>query len=130
MVSRRILKKYVNKENLDFIESILIALIYIIAIFSYSGEFDGMIFGILIVFMLMLSYINKYGTLFLINIGAILLNVFLLTRKFWFSIPWWIYLLVIGSVLITFAIKNEADEKKNKFKIADSLKKIKDKIEE
>ena len=130
LVSRRILKKYVNKENLDFIESILIALIYIIAIFSYSGEFDGMIFGILIVFMLMLSYINKYGTLFLINIGAILLNVFLLTRKFWFSIPWWIYLLVIGSVLITFAIKNEADEKKNKFKIADSLKKIKDKIEE
>ena len=108
----------------------MIALIYIIAIFSYSGEFDGMIFGILIVFMLMLSYINKYGTLFLVSIAAILLNVFLLTRKFWFSIPWWIYLLVIGSVLITFAIKNEADEKKNKFKIADSLKKIKDKIEE
>ena len=41
--------------------------------------------------------------------------MFLLTRRFWLSLPWWIYILGVGLILIVFAIVNEIHEK-NKFK--------------
>ena len=98
-----------------------------LAIASYSGETDGILFVLLIVGLVILSYIKKYGCLFLVSIGSILLNVFLLTREFWFSIPWWVYLLGIGSILIIFAIRNEAKEEK--VNLGTIIKKIKDKVE-
>lgn len=123
---RTILNKYINQ--IDLIEAITFICIYLFAITLYSGEYDGMLFGLLIVSIILFSYIKKYGTLFLTSIAAILLNVFLLTREFWFSIPWWVYLLILGSILITFAIKNEANEN-NKVNIGETFKKLKDKIE-
>lgn len=127
VVIRDILKKYLD--NIDAIEAITFICIYFIAICSYMNEYDGMLFGILIVGIIFVSYVKKYGTLFLVSIAAILLNVFLLTREFWFSIPWWAYLLIIGSLLITFAVRNEVSEKNNKLNLGTTIKKIKDKIE-
>ena len=49
---------------------------------------------------------KKYGAIFIVSILAILVNAILLTREFWLSIPWWIYLLLVGGILIGFAIKN------------------------
>jgi len=60
---------------------------------------------------------------------AILLNVFVLTREFWASVPWWAYLLIIGATLIGFAIKNEVSEKKENLNIGTALKNLKDKID-
>ena len=128
-VIRTILNNYLKGEDIDVLEALTFACMYIFAINLYTSENDGMLFGILIVAILIVSYIKKYGMLFLTSTGAILLNVFLLTRAFWFSIPWWVYLLIIGSVLITFAVKNEANEKKDKISIGNALKKLKDNIE-
>ena len=63
------------------------------------------------------------------SIIAILVNGFALTRQFWFSIPWWIYLLIVGGSLVGFAIKNEANENKQKITVGSVLKKIKDTAE-
>ena len=122
---RKILINYI--EEIDVIETITFIIIYLLAIASYSGETDGILFVLLIVGLVILSYIKKYGCLFLVSIGSILLNVFLLTREFWFSIPWWVYLLGIGSILIIFAIRNEAKEEK--VNLGTIIKKIKDKVE-
>ena len=66
----------------------------------------------------------------MVTIANILINIFALTRKFWFSVPWWVYLLVVGSVLIGFAVKNEANENKSISKgIVDNIKSIRDKID-
>lgn len=124
---RKILIKYIN--NLDVWEYIVFGFIYLIALSEYNNEFDGMLFGILLVAVVITSYINKYGALFMVSIFAILVNIFVLTREFWFSIPWWVYLLTIGTILIGFAIKNEMSDKKSEKNAINLLKNIKDRIE-
>ena len=77
---------------------------------------DGMLFVFIMLVVVIISYMLKYGPIFLTSLLAILLNVFILTRVFWLNIPWWIYILVIGIVLVVFAIRNETKEKNNNTK--------------
>ena len=57
--------------------------------------------------MMAVSYLKKLEPTFYISLVFIIINAFLLTRTFWFSLPWWLYLLIIGFVLILFATNNE-----------------------
>lgn len=125
---RTILTKYID--NVDIFEYIVFGFLYIIALSQYKNEPDGMLFGLLIIVIVITSYIKKYGALFMVSVFAILVNVFVLTREFWFSIPWWVYLLTIGTILIGFAIKNEVSEKKSGINAIGLIKAIKDKIEQ
>lgn len=111
----------------DIFEYIFWALIYIGAINSYTSSADGILFSLLILATIFASYYRKYGATFLASILAILANALILTRTFWLSIPWWIYLLVVGATLIGFAIKNEANE--NKISVKKVLKNIKESCE-
>ena len=122
-----VIKKYVK--DLDVLEYIIFSIIYLYAISMYTSEADGILFVLFIVALVMYSYIKKYGAIFIVSIMAILLNAILLTREFWLSIPWWIYLLLIGGILIGFAIKNESDDKKEKINVGNVIKNLKDKIE-
>jgi hypothetical protein len=126
-IIKYIISKY-NQET-DILEYVFWTIFYLYALVNYTDSKDGIIFSILILAVIFLSYYKKYGATFLAGIIAILVNAFVLTREFWFSIPWWIYLLLIGSALVGFAIKNEASEKKEKITIGSVLKGIKDKIE-
>ena len=122
-----IVKKYVK--DLDVLEYFVFALIYLFAIGLYTSEADGIIFVLFVVGLVMYSYMKKYGAIFIVSIMAILLNAILLTREFWLSIPWWIYLLLVGGILIGFAIKNESDDKKDKISVGNAINNLKDKIE-
>ena len=124
---RNILRKYVG--SIDNIEYIVYSIIYLTALSSYVSEIDGIVFVLFVVLLVMYSYIKKYGSVFIVSILAILVNAILLTREFWLSIPWWIYLLFVGALLIGFAIKNESDDKKEKINVGNVIKNIKDKIE-
>ncbi len=112
------------------IKEIAVTLINIIALMMYLSNFDGMLFTLVLIALVIYSYYSKSGNLFLVTIANIILNIFALTRKFWFSVPWWVYLLVVGSLLIGFAVKNEANENKSISKgIVDNIKNIKEKID-
>lgn len=124
---KTILVKYID--NIDILEYIVYGIIYLIALLQYNNEIDGILFGFLIIAVVISSYIKKYGALFMVSIFAILVNIFILTREFWFSIPWWVYLLAVGAILIGFATKNEMSDKKSEINAIDLLKSIKDKIE-
>lgn len=126
-----LLKTIANKyiKNLDNFEYIIYILIYLVALCSYIDEKDGMIFVLFVVGVLFFSYVKKYGVLFIVSLLGILVNAILLTRAFWFAVPWWIYLLLVGGILIGFAIKNESDEKKEKLNVGNVIKNLKDKIE-
>lgn len=122
-----IIKKYVK--DLDTLEYFVFSIIYLYAIGLYTSEADGIIFVLFIVALVMYSYMKKYGAIFIVSIVAILVNAILLTREFWLSIPWWIYLLLVGGILIGFAIKNESDDRKEKISVGNVIKNLKDKIE-
>lgn len=122
-----ILAKY--SKDVEIFEYIFWGIIYTYALSSYADSRDGIIFSVLILAVIFLSYYKKYGATFLAGIIAILVNGFALTREFWLSIPWWIYLLVVGGLLVGFAIRNEANENKQKLSVGSVLKGIKDKIE-
>lgn len=124
---KSILKNY--SRDTDKAEYITLLLIYLASLVSYSNEKDGMIYGMFLVILLICSYVNKYGAVFIITLIGIIVNAIVLTREFWLLIPWWIYLLVVGSILIAFAVKNESDENKNKIDARNIIKNLKDKIE-
>ena len=127
LILRTILIKHID--NIDIWEYIVFGYIYLVALSQYNNESDGMLFGILLVAIVITSYIKKYGALFMVSILAVLVNIFALTREFWFSVPWWVYLLTIGTILIGFATKNEMSDKKSEKNAIDLLKSIKEKIE-
>ena len=125
LISRTILKKYME-ESYKALEYIAFSIIYIVALFNYTNQVDGMMFVFMIVLITIISYIVKFGPVFFTSIVAILVNAFLLTDDFWFSIPWWIYILLIGTLLIVFAIKNEMNENSQKGSMKEKMRNIKD----
>lgn len=126
-IIRFVVPKYYK--NVDVLEYIFWGFVYLYALGNYANSKDGIIFSVLILGVIFFSYYKKFGASFLAGIIAILVNAFALTKEFWFSIPWWIYLLVVGGILVGFAIKNEANENKTKISVGSVLKEIKDKVE-
>ena len=105
------------------------SLINLIAIITYTSEMDGIIYVMVLTLLVIISYIYKYGPIFIVCLISILLNVFILTRTFWFSIPWWLYILLVGSILIAFAIYNEIREKNNQQVVKNKLETFKNDLD-
>jgi len=108
LLTRTILKKYGNGYKVW--EYILCSLINLFAIANYTSQFDGIIYCLFLTIVVIGCYIFRYGPIFLICLISILLNVILLIGS---SMPWWIYILIIGFILIIFAIYNEIKDKKD-----------------
>lgn len=121
-LTKTLFKKYGNFYKV--IEYIFTILVNLIAIGNYNSEMDGLLYVVLLVALVIISYVNKYGPTFITSLVFIVLNVFLLTREFWFNIPWWLYILALGGILVGFAINNEARDKQNNTK--EKVKELKD----
>ena len=120
LIIRNIIKKY--NEEFKIIEYVSLILINMLAIFNFTSETDGLIFVIFLVFIVILSYIKKYGPVFIVSLIFILINAILLTKEFWLNLPWWLYLLLIGATLIAFAIINELKDNKDSGQLVKKLK--------
>ena len=120
--SRDIFIKHTNSYKV--FEYIVLIILNLIAIGSFVDEADGMLFVGLLLVLSILGYVKKWGPIFITSLVFILINMVILTRMFWLSIPWWVYLLLVGSILIGFAIRNEMVEKKDSNKIKDFMKKL------
>jgi len=120
------IKTIIDKYSKDF-EYPLMGLLYIISIFLYRDLIvDGIICVSFMFLILIFSYSKNYGALFVVTLVSVLINIILLTRELWFSMPWWAYLLLVGVFLIIFAAKKESEEK---LKIKNSLLNLKEKID-
>ena len=120
-ITRNIFKKR-SIDGYKVIEYIIFSILYISAIQNYVSQLDGMIFVFMLICIIIVSYIKKFGPIFFTSTVTVILNCFLLTREFWFSVPWWIYMLIIGSILIIFAIKNELNENRDRELIKNKVK--------
>jgi hypothetical protein len=56
-----------------------------------------------------------------VGTGTLLLNLFLQTREFWKSVPWWVYLLAAGLILIITASLNEMQKNGKSGRIKDKI---------
>ena len=108
-ISREILKKYVK--GIETLEYIFMGIVYLSYMFSADGLAEA--FGILIVTLIFMkySYDKKYGAQFIVNTIAIIIGGLYLTKEFWTSLPWWIYLLGVGSTLIVVAVQKKKKRK-------------------
>ena len=126
LVTRTILKK--RTELYKVLEYLVTVLLYVIAFRSYTSLPDAIIFTSCTFIPIIIGYVFKLGPLFLISLMAIVINSVNLTLKFWQSIPWYVYMLVIGLALVSFAVVNEAESKKKdkqeKHIIKDAIKKL------
>ena len=118
LTTRTIIKKYTKDYKLiEYLALIFVGLITKSLCYELT---DAMMLILFLLGGIIIGYIKKYGPLFLCSIIFMILTVFSLTKEFWLNISWWIYVLAIGSVLIIFAINNEAKMRQgnnnNKFK--------------
>lgn len=77
-----------------------------------STIYDALILGTLSLISMLAGIALKVKSYFVVGSGVLLLNVFLQTRPFWGNLPWWAYLLISGSILITVASYNEWHKQK------------------
>jgi hypothetical protein len=74
--------------------------------------YDALILGTLSLLSMLAGMFLKLKSYFLVGSGVLLLNVFLQTRPLWGNLPWWAYLLITGSILISVASYNEWHKQK------------------
>ncbi len=124
LLSRNIIKKY-SSTDYKIAEYVVLSILYLFAIGVYETELNGMLFVFLLLVLSIFGYLKRWGPIFLVSLVFIIINTFILTRLFWLSLPWWVYLLLVGSILIAFAVNNELHEKENyKNKLKDMADKI------
>lgn len=111
LFTRTIFKKYSN--NYKIWEYIICSLINLVTLFNCYNWSDRFLYIIFLVTVVFISYVFKFGPVFLVCLIAILLNTLFLIG----IIPWWIYILIIGIILISFAIYNEIKDKNQEKKV-------------
>ncbi|MFZ3577308.1 SCO7613 C-terminal domain-containing membrane protein [Virgibacillus sp. DJP39] len=74
--------------------------------------YDALIVGVLSLASILAGMAYQMKSFFFVGSGVLLLNVFLQTRPYWGEMPWWVYLLIAGSILITVASYNEWHKQK------------------
>lgn len=76
-----------------------------------GGLGNVIILGVTGVLMLVVAAIFNYREYAIASSVTLILLVFYITRSFWLSIAWWVYLFIAGVALVFLAIKKESTEK-------------------
>jgi hypothetical protein len=108
-----IIKFFFKNTNAKGIISLIGIVLIISQIIFESGEYIGIYVGIVGVIIIILGYVNNsYKYLFHTGFIITIVNILCQLNNIWGSIPFWLYLLLIGLGLIGFVTYNEL--KKNK----------------
>ncbi|WZY00070.1 hypothetical protein NSQ26_12395 [Bacillus sp. FSL W7-1360] len=66
----------------------------------------------------------KFTAYFITGVVVLLVNTIYATRTFWTSIPWWVYLMVVGAILIGFATYQELKKRGDATPLREQVKKV------
>jgi|GEM_PF-4689305 len=128
------LKKRVwdNEKVMTFLEWIVLSISAILIVYDAivsSTTADTIIMGVIGLLGVILGMNTRVKSYFFIGTGIILITLYTQTRPLWKSMPWWIYLLVAGIVLITFASIHEWQKQNNNINVfKDKWQKLKSKF--
>ena len=96
---------------LQFIGTCLLLATMIVRNLERPAVPNVLFLGIGTLVMLIVATLLKKKNYAIASASALILVVLYLTRAFWLSIAWWVYLFVAGIGLVIFAIKKEKAEK-------------------
>lgn len=85
----------------------------------------SLVFGLIVLVSVVGGFISKMKSFFMIGSILLLLIVLAQTQEFWRSLPWWLYLLIAGAILIGVASRYEWLEKSEKQDKQSIFKRIK-----
>lgn len=113
--------------NIAFITALL-SVIYLGLAAIVSEELtDALIILCLMMIILLISFTQKSMRWFLMSTCTLIILTFYLTRNFWLSIQWWVYLLIAGIILLCMAAVYERRKQKGitkwEFKLFNYFKK-------
>ena len=106
----------VKNSFLSFAEYFVPAVAYTILLsrlYYADGMTHGLIIGIAGLVSLLYASLFRTKSALIYGCAVILVSVFIETRTFWFSIQWWVYLLVLGLILVAVASFNEYQKNKD-----------------
>lgn len=102
-----LLRKIINRgKQTQLIEIIFVSILFVILIFdALEGNTlnDALILGTISLVAIIFGFLMKYKSYFLAGTGTILLNVYMNTNSLWGQMPWWLYLIIGGIILIAAA---------------------------
>ena len=109
ILGKMILKgRYRSKTNkLQWFVLIAVSFLLIEDGLQSSTVMDAIILGTLSLLSILGGFYFKIKVYFFVGCGVLLLNVLLQTRPFWGNMPWWAYLLLAGTILISVASYHE-----------------------
>lgn len=109
-------------EYLPFGTTLLVSIILSISAIKSQLLVDAFILLISLIVILIISFMIKRKKWFVFStVESIVLTLYL-TRNFWLSIAWWVYLLVVGLLMISIGATNEYLKMKNE-NLKDNVKK-------
>lgn len=105
--------RFMWKNGLPFIDNLtfVVYIVSFLALFldAMSGDYvaDGLIIVISALAMLIFSFMVKKKKWFILGVTVIVVATLFMSRNFWASLAWWVYLLAAGLLLIAIAAANE-----------------------
>lgn len=90
--------------------------------------YDALILGTLSLASILAGLFLRVKSYFFVGFAVLLLNVLIQTKPLWDNLPWWAYLLIVGSILIVVASMNEWQKQKVAKGERNSLKELRQKL--
>ena len=99
-------------DGVCFVITVITVIYLSLAAMSHELLIDALILAGAMLIMVILSYIKKSKKWFILSITVLIFLTVYMTRSFWLSLEWWIYLLSTGIILIVIASINEIQKQK------------------
>ncbi|RRN66813.1 hypothetical protein EI200_24780 [Peribacillus simplex] len=132
IISTMLLRKiFVKGKITQYIETGIVFLLFsVLIIDAMAGNtlYDALIIGTVSLAAMLFGFMMKYKSYFIAGTGTILFNVYMNTNSMWGEMPWWLYLIIGGGLLIGIASLFEWKKQKDNRTSKEVLEKNKQRI--
>lgn len=107
-----LLRKVFNVEEdvSNIIEGVILSLMFVMFIFNINLQV-GLTLGIISVLIIIIGLVFKYKSYNITGYVTLILTVIIQTFELWGKMPWWVYLLITGIILVVLAALRESKKK-------------------
>ena len=107
-----LLRKVFNVEEdvSNRIEGVILSLMFVMFIFNINLQV-GLTLGIISVLSIIIGLVFKYKSYNITGYVTLVLTVIIQTFELWGKMPWWVYLLITGIILVVLAALRESKKK-------------------